>query len=140
MPPSPPRLHDAVVLRHGTLAVGVASTVVAVAAGFVAGVDGVVGAVLGGLVALLFFGSDNVMSLRLRTAPPTFVMAVAFVSYATKIGLLGLLLMAFRGTTLFSVEAFGVAVIVGTVAWLGVALALFGRARILYVDAAQRHL
>jgi ATP synthase protein I len=138
MAPAPPRLHDAVVLRHGGAVVAAATAAVAGVGGVAEGLDGVLGAVLGGVVALLFFGSDNVMSLWLREAPPTFVMAVAFVSYGTKIALLGLLLMAFRGTTAFSVEIFGAAVVIGTLAWLAVSLRLFGRARILYVDPGQR--
>jgi ATP synthase protein I len=123
------------VAGRGSLAVAGLTAVVAIGALFAAGPRTALGAVIGGALVVAFFGSDSLTSVLMRGSDPSMVLAVAVSSYFTKITMLGVLLLAFRDTTVFSIEALGVMILAGTVVWLGLSLVLLGRGRILYAAA-----
>jgi ATP synthase protein I len=125
--------------RAAVLSVAVVTVVVAVVFAFVDGVEGVVGAVLGGLLVIGFFGVDHAVDARLRQSDPRLVMAVVLGGYVAKVCVLAALLVLLHDTTLFSVTAFGVTALVSTVVWLVADVRSFTRRRILYVEPDQAH-
>jgi ATP synthase protein I len=121
-------------LRSPMLAVAMVTGAVAVVASILAGFDGLVGAVLGGVLVVVFFGADHVLRDRTRRTRPEHVMALALAGYAVKVLLLALLLVLLGDTTLFSRGAFAAAILLGATAWLAAEVRAFARARILYVE------
>lgn len=107
-----------------TLAAGLAVTLAAAVAD---GTRGLLGGLVGTAVVIGFFGLDvGIFRLAGRRAP-TDLLALSLLGYLVKVGLLAVFLVAFRGTTVFSPAAFGVAVAAGTVCWLAVQVRLFVR-------------
>lgn len=108
----------------------VAVVVWAVLRGGTGAVGGLVGAAIGlgvGLVGTL------VMRWTAR-ATPAGVMIAAMTSFAGKVLLLLVFLIAFRGTTLFDNRAFGISLMAVTVAYVAGEVIGFVRARIPAVD------
>jgi ATP synthase protein I len=94
------------------------------------GVDGAVGALLGCLVVLGFFGlSLLVMKWTARTDPMN-AFGGALLSYAIKIVALAGVLLVFRDTTLFDPQAFGLTILACAGVWLIFEVRAFLRAQI----------
>jgi ATP synthase protein I len=87
------------------------------------------GAVVGVAVVVLFFGAGLLVMRRFATARPEAVMAVAMLTYVTKVGLLGLALLLLAGARWMSGTVFGVTVMVCTAVWLAFELRAFVRMR-----------
>ncbi|MDP9418212.1 MAG: hypothetical protein M3P48_10385 [Actinomycetota bacterium] len=102
-----------------------AVTTVALGAAVVAGWRGVLGALVGGALVVVFFAVDLLLAARTRRTPPSAVMGLAMTSYTVKIVLLGVGLVLFKDAGWFSVGAFAAAVIAATVVWLGAQLRAF---------------
>ncbi len=99
--------------------------VVAVIAALVAGWRGVLGALVGGALVVVFFALDLLLAARTRGTAPSRVMGLAMASYTAKIVLLGVGLVLFKDAAWFSVGAFAAAVIAATVVWLGAQVRAF---------------
>lgn len=94
------------------------------------GVDGAIGALLGCLVVLGFFGlSLLVMKWTARTDPMN-AFGGAMLSYVVKIVALAGVLLAFRNTTLFDPRAFGLTILACAGVWLVFEVRAFLRAQI----------
>lgn len=114
-----------------TAVVAVAAVVVA---GWLRGVPGVVGAVIGIALVVLCSGLGIAVMRWTARSHPMAVMSAAMFSFVGKLGLLLIFLLVFRGTTLFDVRAFGFTLLAGTIAWtIGEAVG-FARARVLVVE------
>ncbi len=111
----------------------VVAVVTAIAA-VVAGWHGVVGALVGGAVVVVFFALDLVLAACTRRTAPSAVMGLAMLSYTVKILLLGVGLVVFKNAGWFSVGAFAAAVIAATVVWLGAQVRAFIVRPMVYVD------
>lgn len=129
--------YNGTLFRRAAVPTVAAGGVVLLVATVVAGMDGLVGAVLGVGVVLVFFGFGLVVSRWTAASPPTTVMGLAMMSYLLKITLLALLLVVFRDTSLFATEAFAAAVLVCTVVWLAAEVRAFTTTKMLYVDPAD---
>jgi len=114
-----------------TLAVGV---LLAVIFGVRSGLDGVIGAGLGTVLVIIFFGLSWLVIGRASQSGPTAMMGAAFGTYIVKIVLLGILLATLRDTTAFDFQAFAWGVLVGTIVFMAFEVRAFLRQRILYVD------
>jgi ATP synthase protein I len=126
-------------LARTTVLPVVGVTAVAAAISFaLAGPKGLLGAALGGLLVILFFGADHVLNARTGRTRASSVMALALGGYAVKIGLLAALLIALGDTTMFSTAAFGAAILAATVSWLALDVRAFLRRRILYVQPSAQ--
>lgn len=125
----------AAVMQRLAVLVGVPTAVVAVVVGLlVRGGSGAVGAALGALLAL-GIGYVGMWVMRsTAAASPAGVMIGAMASFAGKFVLLMIILIVFRGTTLFDIEAFGLALLAVTGGWIGGEVAGFVRARVPAVD------
>lgn len=89
---------------------------------YIWGSPGVVGAILAQLIVVLFFASNLLVARISRDLEPMMVMALAMVSYMTKVIVLGLflfLITTFLPPELYERKAFGVSAVAATFAWLG---------------------
>lgn len=128
------QVNDARILRGAaipTTAVGVLVTVLLAVLG---GPKGLLGAVLGFAVVVAFFTVGLlVVTWAARTLPHA-LMNIALLSYLIKVGLLAVLLMVVRGTTLFDTRAFGWAALVSTLVWVAAEVRIFVRMKIFYTE------
>ena len=86
------------------------------------GLDGpraALGAAVGAVLALAFFGGGALAAWWAAEFPPASVMAVAMMTYAFKVTVLALFLVLLRGTDAFAEKPFAVAVMVCSATWLG---------------------
>ena len=125
---------DAAILRGAALPTAAAGLVVTVVFGFLSGVDGVVGAAIGTVLVLVFFGLSWVVISKASQSGPTAMMGAAFGTYIVKIVLLGILLVTFRDTTAFDFKALAWGVLVGTIVFMAFEVKAFMQQRILYVE------
>lgn len=107
-------------------------------AGLLGGPRAVLGAALGLLVTVTFFGLGLALSVLTARRRPGAVMAVALTSYAVKVVALGLFLWAFRSTTAFDTRAFAMAALAAAAVWLAAEVSAFLRARVSSVDPTPR--
>ncbi len=126
--------HDAQLMRAAAPPVAALTAGAAVVSGLVAGPRGVLGAVLGGALVVAFFAVGHVISGLARESSGGATMALALAAYTVKIVVLGVFLVAFYDTTLFSRPAFGLTALAATLLWLGLQVREFGRLKMLYVE------
>lgn len=117
-------------LRLPVLISALAGVATCVVAGVVQGVPGLIGAGLAAVITLGFFALTLLLIDWTARMAPEMVMAVALGAYATKIGLLMVLLVALFEATWLSGMAFAAGVIVCTVVWLPAQVWAFRRARL----------
>lgn len=125
---------DTLVLRGAgvpTLLVGAVATVVS---GLVVGTPGVIGAVLGTLIVVVFFSVGQLVLGRVLRDNPQLAMTVAMTLYLVKIGVLFGLIILFAGTTAFDTKAFGLTIVACTLTWTVAEVWLFARTKVLYVE------
>ncbi len=133
------RPHDpyAAMLRGAlvpTAAVGVAATAVAA---WVEGLPGLWGAALAVVVVLAFFSASLVVMGRTARTAPANVMAIALVTYITKVGLLGLLLVLLQDARWLSGTAFALTALLCAMVWLPLEIFAYSRARTLVYDEPE---
>ncbi len=117
--------HEATLARLSAVPTAGVVAVVAVVSAVLAGWKGVLGALVGGAIVVVFFAVDLLLAARTRRTKPAGVMGLAMLSYTTKIVLLGVGLVAFKGVEWFSVWAFAAAVMAATIVWLGAQVRAF---------------
>lgn len=121
-------------LKPVALPVLVLTAVVAIVAGVVAGWDGVLGAVVGGLVVILFLGSTPVVLSPLVKASATLSLPVALGFFTTKaVAMLIVLLLLFDvGGVATHIDSrwFGIAAIAASLAWTLLQIRAFKRERV----------
>jgi len=109
--------------------------VVAVAlAGFVRGSQGLVGALLGSVIVVVFFAAGQLILEAVMKRNPTVAMTVAMLMYLVKIGILFILLMVFKNTKAFDTKIFAMTILVCTLVWTAAEVWAFGSAKVLYVE------
>jgi len=115
-----------------TAVTGVAAVVVGAV---VAGGRGALGAALGALLVLVFFGVTLGVVARARSGQA--MLNAALLTYVlTVLVMLGLIALL-KGTTAFDTKVFGFTIVACTVVWTAFAVRAFSRQRILYVDPEQ---
>jgi ATP synthase protein I len=121
-------------LRPVLLPVLAVTAVVAIAAGIFAGWEGVLGAVVGGLVVVLFLGSTPVVLSPLVKASATLSLPVALGFFTTKaVAMLIVLLLLFDvGGVATHIDSrwFGIAAIAASLAWTLLQIRAFKRERV----------
>ena len=98
------------------------------------GSAGLIGALAGAAVVLVFFTIGQVVLARVIRTNPTMAMTVAMTMYLVKIGVLFGLLLAFKETTLFDTKVFAASVLVCTLTWTIAEVWAFATTKVLYVD------
>lgn len=128
---------DARILRGAaipTLAAGLAAIAVGL---FVDGAQGALGAFIGLLVVLVFFGASIVaVSWSARNAPQS-LMPIALGSYVLKIFALLGVMAVLRGASWMNGRVFGLTVLACTAVWLVFEVRTFLRTKMLYVEPSS---
>lgn len=118
------------------------TAVVALVFGLVSGVDGVLGALLGGAVVILFLGSTPVVLTPLVKASAMLSLPVALTFLATKsIAVLVVLVLLFDvGGAAAHVDstAFGIAAIAASLAWTVLQIVAFRNERVPTYDLTSK--
>jgi ATP synthase protein I len=115
--------------RHALLLAVPVAVVAAVLAAVLRGTPGLIGAVIGAVLGLTAGAVSTLVMRGTARTSPAGVMIGAMTSFAGKVLLLMVFLVAFRGTTLFDNRAFGLTLLAVTVAWIGGEVVGFVRAR-----------
>jgi len=123
-------------LRGPLVPTGIVAVVTCSLAAFLAGPAGLAGALLGVLVTVSFFATSLVVMSRTARAAPHNVMAVALLTYVTKVGLLGLVLVLLKDATWMSGDAFGAGALAAALVWMVFEIRAYSRARIFVVEPA----
>lgn len=125
---------DIRILRGAAIPTGAAG-LVAMAVGFLAaGGKGAVGAALGTLVVLIFFGISIVAVSYSARSNPQMLMPVAMATYLVKIfAMLGVIVLL-RDATWLNGRAFGLTVLACTAVWLTFEIRTFVKTKMLYVE------
>lgn len=105
-----------------------------VLAGFLRGAPAVVGAFLGALIVVVFFAAGQLILEAVMKRNPTVAMTVAMLMYLVKIGILFILLLAFKNTKAFDTKVFAMTILVCTLVWTAAEVWAFGSAKVLYVE------
>jgi ATP synthase protein I len=114
-----------------TVVIGV---VAAVVASFLRGSSGLVGAILGSVIVVIFFAAGQLILEAVMKRNPTVAMSVAMLMYLVKIGILFILLLAFKNTKAFDTKVFAMTILVCTLVWTAAEVWAFGSAKVLYVE------
>ncbi|MHA6796143.1 hypothetical protein ACVGVM_21900 [Pseudonocardia bannensis] len=140
-PPATDPPHVATVLRlagamqRTALILGVATSAVAIVVAVVLrGGPGLVGAVIGAVLALLAGAVGTFVMRGTARTSPAGVMIGAMTAFAGKIVILLIFLLIFRGTTLFDNQTFAFTLLAVTAAWIVGEVVGFVRAKVPAVD------
>ncbi len=114
-----------------TLAVGAAISIYA----FIAkGSHGLIGAVFGVVIVVLFFSLGQIALDRVIQRNPMLATNFALLLYLVKVGVLFGLLLAFRDTTAFDTKVFALTIVACTVTWLVTETWVFATSKPMYVE------
>lgn len=110
---------------------GVAATLVGL---LVAGAEGALGAAIGSVVVIFFFGISVIAVSFASKISPQVMAAAAVFSYVGKILVLFGLLAGFRDTTAWHPQVFAWSVIALTIVWIGAEIRFAMTTKMLYID------
>jgi ATP synthase protein I len=124
----------AVILRRSAMVTAVAALVMVVLSAIVGGGKGLVGALLGVGLVIVFFGiSAAAMSWASRKSPQV-MMVTAISTYLIKILVLLFFVVRYSGTTAFNGKAFGFTVVVCVVVYTTAQALVSARLKVPYVE------
>ena len=124
----------AVILRRSALVTAIPALVMVVLGGALGGSKGLVGALLGVGLVIVFFGiSAAAMSWASRKSPQV-TMVTAASTYLIKILVLFFFVIRYSGTTAFNGKIFGVTVVVCVVVWTSAQALVSARLKVPYVE------
>jgi ATP synthase protein I len=124
----------AVILRRSAVVTAVAALVMVVLSAIVGGGKGLVGALLGVGLVIVFFGiSAAAMSWASRKSPQV-MMVTAMSTYLIKILVLLFFVVRYSGTTAFDGKAFGFPVVVCVVVYTTAQALVSARLKVPYVE------
>jgi len=122
-----------IVRRAGALTAIAAAIMVAVSAALV-GVKGLIGALIGVAIVIVFFGISVVVVGRAARISPPAMMLAAIITYLVKIVALAIVLSALNGTTAFSTRALGFTAIGCILVWSATQVITTIKLKMLYVE------
>jgi ATP synthase protein I len=124
----------AVILRRSALVTAIPALVMVVLGGALGGGKGLVGALLGVGLVIVFFGiSAAAMSWASRKSPQV-TMVTAASTYLIKILVLFFFVIRYSGTTAFNGKIFGITVVVCVVVWTSAQALVSARLKVPYVE------
>lgn len=126
--------HDARTLLHCVLPTAVAGGAGVAVSAAVAGGKGVLGAVFGAVLVLLFMSTGLTVLLRTARQLPHLFQSMGLLLYTTQILLLMIFLITFRGTSAFSTKCFAFTLLATTLVWIAAQVRSHMKAKILYVE------
>ena len=126
-----------IVRRAGALTAIAAAIMVAVSAALV-GVKGLIGALVGVAVVIVFFGISVLVVGRAARVSPQAMMVAALVTYLVKIVLLAVVLSSLNGTTAFSTRTLGFVAIGCILVWSTTQVVTTIKLKMLYVEPERQ--
>jgi hypothetical protein len=124
---------DARILRGAAIPTAVAGVVAIAIATVVVGSKGLLGALFAVLLVVGFFGFGQFALDRLTRDNPRIFMAAALLVYTTQILLVGIVLGAFKGTTLFDTKVFAFTLLGCALIWTAGQVRGAMKVKLLYV-------
>ena len=124
----------AVILRRSALATAPVAVAMIVLSGIVGGSKGLVGALLGVGLVIVFFGIDALALNWAARRSPQVMMVTAITTYLVKILVLLFLVAKYSGTTAFNGKLFGFTVIVCVIVWTTSQALIAARLKAPYVE------
>ena len=124
----------AVILRRSALATAPVAAAMIVLSGIVGGGKGLIGALLGVGLVIIFFGIDALALNWASRRSPQVMMVTAISTYLVKILVLLVLVAKYSGTTAFNGKLFGFTVIVCVLAWTTAQVLISARLKVPYVE------
>ena len=124
----------AVILRRSALITAPAALVMVALSAILGGVKGLLGALLGVGLFVVFFGVSAIAMSRAARHSPQATMVTAITTYLVKIVALLFLVVRFSGTTAFNGKLFGFTVVVCVVAWTTAQVLVSARLKVPYVE------
>jgi ATP synthase protein I len=126
-----------IIRRAGALTAAAAAIMVAVSAA-VAGVKGLVGALIGVAIVTAFFGLSVLVVGQAARVSPQAMMAAGMITYLVKIVALAIVVSALSGTTAFSTRALGFTAIGCILVWSATQVITAIKLKMLYVEPDQQ--
>ena len=126
-----------IIRRAGALTAIAAAIMVAVSAAL-AGVKGLVGALIGVAIVIVFFGISVLVVGRAARVSPQAMMVAAMVTYLVKIVLLAVVVSSLNGTTAFSTRTLGFVAIGCILVWSAAQVITAVKVKMLYVEPEQQ--
>ncbi|MGW0947714.1 hypothetical protein ACWD4O_34895 [Streptomyces sp. NPDC002623] len=126
--------NDVRTLVHCALPTALAGAAGVAVSAAVAGGKGALGAVFGAALVLLFMGGGLMVLLRTARQLPHLFQSMGLLLYTTQILFLMILLIAFKGTSVFDPKAFAFTLLAATLVWMAAQVRSHMKAKILYVE------
>ena len=126
-----------IIRRAGALTAGAAAIMVAVSAAL-AGVKGLIGALIGVAIVTVFFGISVLVVGRAARISPQAMMVAAMITYVVKIVALAIVVSTLNGTTAFSTRALGFTAIGCILVWSAAQVITAVKVKMLYVEPDQQ--
>jgi ATP synthase protein I len=124
----------AVILRRSALLTAPVALLMIVLGAILGGTKGLLGAVIGVGLVIVFFGISVLVVGRASKVSPQAMMAAAVGTFVVKILVLIILLSTFQNSTAFSGKWFGLTVIVCVIAYSAAHMVSAMRLKMLYVE------
>jgi ATP synthase protein I len=124
----------AVILRRSAVVTAVAALVTVVLSAIAGGSKGLVGALLGVGLVIVFFGISAAAMSWASSKSPQVTMVTAVSTYLIKILVLFYLVIRYSGTTAFNGRLFGFTVVVCVVVWTTAQALVSARLKVPYVE------
>ena len=124
----------AVILRRSAVATAVAALVMVVLSAMVGGGKGLMGALLGVGLVIVFFGISAIAMNWAARKSPQVTMVTAVSTYLVKILALLFIVARYSGTTAFNGKLFGFTVVVCVVVWTSAQALVSARLKVPYVE------
>jgi ATP synthase protein I len=130
----------AVILRRSALATAPVAVAMIVLSGIVGGSKGLVGALLGVALVIVFFGIDVLAFRWAARRSPQVMMVTAITTYLVKILVLLFFVAKYSATTAFNGKLFGFTVVVCVVVWTTSQALVAARLKVPYVEPDSERL
>jgi ATP synthase protein I len=128
----------ATVVRRAAVPTALAAVLMVALSAALVGAKGLVGALIGVAVVIVFFGiSIVVVGWAARISPPAMMIA-ALSSFLVKIVALAVVVSSLNGTTAFSTRALGFTAIACVLVWSAAQVIVAMRVKMLYVEPNEK--
>ena len=128
----------AIVVWRAVALTAVAAAIMVAVCAALGGTKGLIGALVGVAIVVVFFGISVLVVGRAARISPQAMMVAALVTYIVKIVALAFVVSALHGTTAFSTLALGVTAIGCILVWSTAQVITAVKIKMLYVEPEQR--
>ena len=124
----------AIVVRRAVALTAVAAAIMVAVCAALGGTKGLIGALVGVAIVVVFFGISVLVVGRAARISPQAMMAAAMVTYVVKIVALAIVVSALSGTTAFSTRTLGFTAIGCILVWSAAQVITAVKVKMLYVE------